>query len=578
MANPLVERATYNKRPLKMRGENAIDADKLTRELGLIEGALKFATSLTAAYFNVLDFGVDPRGARDSTVGLQSALTTASDAGGGTVLVPPGTYRVTATLTAGADTRIVLDPAATLVHEVYNESGIVLGARSSIEGGTIESPETWDGTNSEATYAVIYTAADGVTVTNVRLVNIPRAGILFKNASLGVVRGCRLYGNYPSAQYTGTETGHIGIGVDPGGGTEDGMVTISGNIVTTCVQGAFVGNYGTGAGRGIAFTGNTVRGCWDHGIYCATGAGYAVAGNTFYECRIPVVVTGKAHVVSGNTMYTAATGDANDVVGISVRDAEGCSIVGNTLLGDAPSAGTIIDVRELNGTTLIDNVIANNTVKVAGGSSYAIKVGNGSATTMYKNIVCDNVVESVGRENGGVIAIVGNSGTQAYGNAVHDNQITMLGDSNGIYVSQAVDTKVHDNYVRLEYSAGSAKTLGGVFLTGAATRTNVHDNQFVVPSTFGTNVTFRAIYENSAVIVADSVYQDNSFSLDPTLLAAGVTHVIQTSSGAYMDERGTGAPAFTVIAGSCWHRTDGGAATSLYVKETNSGSGVWVGK
>lgn len=43
---------------------------------------------------------------------------------------------------------------------------------------------------------------------------------------------------------------------------------------------------------------------------------------------------------------------------------------------------------------------------------------------------------------------------------------------------------------------------------------------------------------------------------------------------------GTGTPEGNITApvGSVYHRTDGGAATSLYVKESGTGNTGWVGK
>lgn len=43
---------------------------------------------------------------------------------------------------------------------------------------------------------------------------------------------------------------------------------------------------------------------------------------------------------------------------------------------------------------------------------------------------------------------------------------------------------------------------------------------------------------------------------------------------------GTGSPETKVIAavGSLWLRTDGGAATTLYVKESGTGNTGWVAK
>ena len=559
-----------------------VSGDQVLEEWRAADGTLAFRItdegpmSATGPALDVRAFGAVGDGVTDDTTALQAALTAAAVAGG-VVYIPPGTYNHT-TITAGADTDIILAAGATLNHTTYNENGVVLGARSSIRGGTIASPGTWDGTNSEVTYGVIYTTADNVTVEDVALTNVPRSGILFKNGSLGIVRGCRITGNYPEGSWTGVETAHFGICVDPGGGASDGMFTFTGNLITTCVQGVFVGNYGTGSGRGVSMVGNSLRNCWNHGIYAATGAGYTVTGNSFYECQIAAVLTGKRHVFSGNACYTEGTGAENDVPGVSIRDAEGCVVDGNTFEGDAKASSVIISVQEFSGTTCVDNIVSHNTVKVAGGSSYAIRVGGGSATTFYGNIIQGNVVRSAGFANAGVIGLVGNSGTQGFGNKILDNTVTMLGDSNGIYVGQCVDTLVRGNSVRLEYDAPSAKTLSGVLLIGSSLRTQVIGNIFVVPAAFGDDVTFRAINESFGGGVSGSAYLGNHFSLDPTKLTLGVTHIIQSSSSAYMDERGTGAPAFAVVAGSCWHRTDGGAATSLYVKETDHSSTTWAGK
>ena len=510
------------------------------------------------------------------TANLNAAFT-AAGVSGRDVRIHAGTYSFT-TLTVPAGVGVECENGVTLVHTVAAENGIVLGAGCRWRGGTVESPGTWDGTNTEWLYSVFYTTGDDVTVEGVTLTNVPKVGIGFKNGSRGTVSGCRIYGNYPSGQWTGTETAHFGIAVDPGGGTDDGLFTFTGNLITTCVQGVFVGNYGTGAGRGVAMVGNALRNCWNHGIYAATGAGYTVTGNSFYECQIAAVLTGKRHVFSGNACYTAGTGAENDVPGVSIRDAEGCIVTGNTFEGDAKASSVIISVQEFDATTCVDNIVSHNTVKVAGGSSYAIRVGAGAATTFYGNIIQGNVVRSVGFANAAVIGLVGNSGTQGFGNKILDNTITILGDSSGIYVGQCVDTLVRGNHIRLEYDAPSAKTLSGVLLIGSALRTQVIGNIFVVPAAFGDDVTFRAINENFGSSVSGSAYINNHFSLDPTKLTAAATHVIQASSSAFMDERGTGAPAFAVVAGSRWSRTDGGSSTSLYVKETDHSSTTWAGK
>jgi hypothetical protein len=49
-------------------------------------------TDIVVAGFNVLDFGADPDGRKDSTQAFQTALNRMRDAGGGTVFVPEGRY------------------------------------------------------------------------------------------------------------------------------------------------------------------------------------------------------------------------------------------------------------------------------------------------------------------------------------------------------------------------------------------------------------------------------------------------------------------------------------------------------
>lgn len=49
---------------------------------------------ITGPVFNVLNYGADARGGRDSTGAIQSAINAAAAAGGGVVFLPQGTYRV----------------------------------------------------------------------------------------------------------------------------------------------------------------------------------------------------------------------------------------------------------------------------------------------------------------------------------------------------------------------------------------------------------------------------------------------------------------------------------------------------
>lgn len=52
--------------------------------------------------FDVTDYGAKGNGSHDDTVGIQKAITAAQNYGGGTVYLPPGTYRTTSTLNVTA--------------------------------------------------------------------------------------------------------------------------------------------------------------------------------------------------------------------------------------------------------------------------------------------------------------------------------------------------------------------------------------------------------------------------------------------------------------------------------------------
>lgn len=106
------------------------------------------------ARFNVRDFGAAGNGATDDTASVQSAMTAAVAAGGGTVLFPPGKYLITAPLSHAGSTPIILegegDRQSVLVARGNFDSLLLLegGAYGSavITGGAITGVAiTWGG-------------------------------------------------------------------------------------------------------------------------------------------------------------------------------------------------------------------------------------------------------------------------------------------------------------------------------------------------------------------------------------------------------------------------------------------------
>jgi hypothetical protein len=511
-------------------------------------------------------------GSGDATTSLNAFLSAASPLGVKKLI---GTFTVSGTLTfPGKNLDLT---AATINHTVTGATVLaVTGDNAVVAGGTFNGPSSWDGTNSEWLYSVVHCTGAKPTVRNVTLNNVQRVGIGFKNAT-GTCRALdnTIVGNYPAASWTEVETMHAGIGFDPGAKAK---LVARGNAVSSCVQGMFLGNYGAGSSVGSIVNGNTFDGCHNHAVYGSSGVtDTRITSNTMTDCSRPIAVTGRGHDVSHNSMTTTlASGNLSEACGIQCRDAVDCTVSFNTAVGNLHSTTPAIDlVRTSTNTVLTGNRVIGNRVEVTGSNTgIGIRVGSGNETTCFGNIVEGNDVKGPGTANLGLITFSGANGSQGYGNKCINNRVTITGNTHGIYVAEQRGLDVKGNHVRLEYSSGSAITLGAVFVTANSTGTKVRHNDFEVPSTFGTNVTFRAYYEAASTVVASRV-GPNRYSLDPTL-ATVAAHFIQGTSGTVLTEVGmTGAPTTACGPGSTWTRADGGTGTTFYVKESAASSGTW---
>lgn len=486
-----------------------------------------------------------------------------------------GDFTISGPLTVPAGTYVDAS-AATIAQSSAVASTLMVGDRCTVVGGTITSPAVFDGSNTEWTYAVVHITGRDCTVRGVRLVNVPRVGIGAKNTD-GTTRvlDCIIEGNYPAGAWTEVETGHLGIALDPG--ADASRLIARGNTITSCVQGVFLGNYGTGTSIGTIVAGNVFEGCHNHAVYGSAGIRYAkVTGNTIVDCSRPIAMTGEGHDVSHNTAYATGTGgNLHTACSIDMRDAVGCTIACNTLVGDLYDTAPAIDLHR-TGTNVVvkGNRVIGNKITVTGvNSGLGIRVGTGAETDCRDNIIAENDIRAPGVANQGVISWFGANGSQGHGNKCLNNSVTIIGPAHGIFVSEQRGLDVRGNRVRLEYDSATAITIGGVVFTGNTARTRVCDNQFEVTAAWGTNVSFRAQWEVSGTL--SNLIGPNTYALDGTKLAGAVTHFMQSTSGSLLDEQMPGAPAVACGPGSRWIRTDGGAGTTLYIKESAASSAIW---
>lgn len=539
---------------------------------------------IDAAAVVASDWGVVGDGVADDTTAIQTMLT----ANQGKTIIFDGTSVITSTVTvAGDKTKLIFRNGAGVSYSTATLTPIeISGDDIEVDGLNITGPATFDGANVTPTYAALLVTGDGCELTNLQMQNVPKVGIWFKDCNSGILSGSRIYGNFPSSGFTGTETGHFAVIIDPASSGREGNFMVSQCDITTSVQGVFIGNYGAASiSQAVSVSGCNFSECWNHGVYgsgsfSAPLNGVSVSSNTFTRCQIPVTMTGSYCSIIGNTMQTSgSTGTYTDVTGISLREASHCVVANNTIQGDALPSSIIIDVNTLTGTVCKGNVISGNTVKISSVDlSALVRVGGSSTTDLTDNIIIGNVLYGGGRTGSGCIVFGQTAGTDCSGSIISNNTVTITGDCNGIALASASDVSVHDNKIRLEHDATGAVTLAGIGLFSSE-RNVVDNNTITITSAWGANITFRGIWETGTS--SDNISRNNTFRADPTKLAAAAHYVTVNGSEIIVQDTGVGDPngAFFAAIGSTWSRTDGGAGTSFYVKETAGTSATgWVGK
>lgn len=534
---------------------------------------------ITGAPVNVKDYGAAGNGVSDDTVAIQAAATAISLTGG-TLYFPAGDYVITTQITVtGNNVCFSLDHNAGILYNTPTFVAIQFtGSNCSVIGGLgrgFIGPAAWDGANVPFTYGVIWFGGNN-SIAKTRLVNIRKMGIWFKDVVEGTAEDCIIEGNYPAASWTGTETGHVGIGFDTSTANA-GNFKIVNNTIKSCVQGCLPANYGAGGViQGFVATGNIFDGCWNHGIYTNFTNGAVITGNNFNRCQIPIVISGDNNVISGNSMYTsvATVGDARDSIGISVRDGSKNVITGNTLKGTLDVSNVAcINIQDINGTgQLNENIVSNNTINITAGTGIAIRI-LGNTNSCSRNIIESNNITCLGVVNQGAITISGLAAGGNVGNKISNNVIKLTADGDGIYASYQTSSELRGNSVEFAWNALVATNVYTCRLFSGTT-CNTESNTSIVNATFGTNLTVYAYREDTTAVNNVLTNAQNAVAGAGTFAMA----ILVANGGLSLNQLGTGVPNLHARIGSVWRRTDGGAGSTLYIKESGTDATGWVAK
>lgn len=452
-------------------------------------------------------------------------------------------------------------------------------------------------TNAEA----VLVTADGVELHGVTLINPSELGAATGNRNVGVrftanegaVVGCTVqqfqngimvsaegeYGRFRIADNRVIDI--VGVGGGPASASTDGEDRGDG-IVVWGAQASITGNVVS------AKSGTDAR----IGIHCEGLPGSAVTPGTYFSAQ---------YTISDNIVYGQFRR------GISVEDVSEAAVTGNTVADStwwAVSLAANCRASHLTGNTILwtragtdnqgsafspqrgpimaygithDSVIAGNTIRIAGTAAAAI------------------IVQGVDSSNRGTDTLVTNNTWYVESGALTDGikadnttRLRLAGNKGSGHTALGVNAFVADSIEIVgNHLRGGAGATFGIQTSGVCTAALVDSN---ILETVGTGINLNN-HTGRVVVTDNDLRTITTTGVDLFGCSTGkvwgnttggaatgyanITGAIQRdpyiTSGA-----GTPEAAITAPVGSTYHRTDGAAATTLYVKETGAGNTGWV--
>ncbi|HZU63740.1 MAG TPA: glycosyl hydrolase family 28-related protein [Novosphingobium sp.] len=381
---------------------------------------------------SVKDFGAKGDGSTDDTAAIQAAITAVGAAGGGRLLVPPGTYKISAQITAAANVNLYANYSA-------RNTPATMQAASGFTGRMIYVPQAAASFSVSGISFLSTVTADSSIYIDASSVGVSYCGFNFSGRA-----GVELSANSIAcevAHCTGTNlvyqrsalTAAVGglhvLGTDHYI-TDNEFNCWSGNN-TVVSSGAYacsiyigganhflVGNIGEFGETGVwvdanksRFTGNRADRCMGHGwvipgasncftacqaVQCGTGAtnsydGWQISGvlNRFVGCMVPYL--GQSTLRYGWNDKVDSYTQKNEMVGCSCDEAYGTSAYHNNFDGGGflfgtgfytQTSGSVIDVSGKTNIVLYYTTAQTVTQMTGGvnGQTVRLMAVNGNVT------------------------------------------------------------------------------------------------------------------------------------------------------------------------------------------------------
>lgn len=230
--------------------------------------------------------------------------------------------------------------------------------------------------------------------------------------------------------------------------------------------------------------------------------------------------------------------------------------------------GTVGDQADLGSIVTQDS----DSVSISGGALAGVSIDDAVLGNTTPVTLTSNEASFTG-------TVTFTNSTFSMGGSAASNLRTALGFSD-----PTVNIAIGDIICESITASASGSTLS--FSGGAIVLTQAAPNLLYINSAIGTDITGPIFYHQGSDATGDIYYRDSSGQLKRLAIGSGVLSVSggipawsATPSLTY-HRFGSGTPEGVVTApvGAIYSRTDGGAGTSLYVKESGAGNTGWVAK